>query len=218
MADRNFVDLEPEVSASVPGCPQPTILQYVRKIAIEVCEKTLVWRFEHNVMRLSNGVYEYEYEDVPTDAEVCGVIFAALNDSPIANKTQEEIHRLYPAWPSLSVAARGTPIVYGQFDPDHFVVAPVPDDSTTYDMKMFLALKPSRDATKMAKTPLDECTDLIVHGVLQHLLLLPGKSWTDHELASYHAKQYVYKTASRRANANLGVSRTSLSVQMQPFA
>ncbi|MGA0882715.1 MAG: hypothetical protein ACO3QP_07885, partial [Burkholderiaceae bacterium] len=43
------------------------------------------------------------------------------------------------------------------------------------------------------------------------------KSWTDYGVASYHAKQYTYKTAARRAKANLGVARASLTAQMRPL-
>lgn len=217
MADREFVSLEPELSASVPGCPRPTLVQYIRRAAIEVCEKTLVWRFEQDLIRLTAGVYEYDY-DVPLTTEVCGLIHATLNGAPLIPATQEQIHASYPSWPSPDATQRGAPRLLGQFDPDHFVVAVVPDDSITYDVKLFLALKPTLEATGMARTPFDECEALIAHGALQHLLVLPNKSWTDRELASYHAKQYVYKTAQRRAKANLGVARASLSVQMHPLA
>lgn len=217
MADREFVTLEAELSASVAGCPRPTIIQYVRKIAREVCVKTLVYRYEQDPIRLTPGVYEYEY-DVPNNTEVCAIIHGAMNGSPIAAVTQSDIHGAYPGWPSTSVDARGAPSFISQFDPDHFVTALVPNDAITYDVKLFLALKPSLDATGMAEAPFDEVEQLIVHGVLQHLLVLPNKSWTDRELASYHAKQYVYKTALQRAQANIGVGRASLAVRMRPLA
>ena len=217
MADRAFVSLEPKLAASVAGCPRPTIIQYVRDTAIEVCEKTLVWRFEQDPIRLTQGIYEYDY-DVPDFTEVCGLIHATINGEPITAYTQEQIHREFPDWPSTDTTKRSTPRALGHFDVDHFVLAPVPDGGQTYDAKMFLALKPTLNATGMAQTPFDECEQLIIHGVLQHMLVLPNKSWTDRELASYHAKQYVYKTSAKRAKANLGVSRASLAVQMRPLA
>lgn len=217
MADREFVSLEPKLAASVPGCPRPTIIQYVRDIAREVCAKTLAYRFEQDPIRLTAGVYEYEY-DVPSNTEVCAIIHGAMNGNPIDIGTQEDIHGVYPGWPSTDSTKRGAPQFLSQFDPDHFVTALVPDAATTYDVKLFLALKPTLDATGMAETPFDECEQLIIHGVLQHLLVLPNKSWTDRELASYHAKQYVYKTSMQRAQANIGVGRASLAVRMRPLA
>lgn len=217
MADRTFLSLESTLAASVAGCPRPTIIQYVRNAAIEVCEKTLVWRYEQDPIRLTAGVYEYDYE-VPDDTEVVAIIHATVNGNPLTPCTQEDIHARYPQWPSADATQRSTPVLIGQFDPGHFILSPVPDDSVDYDVKMFLALRPTRTATGMAEAPFNECEQLIVHGALQHLLVLPEKSWTDRELATYHAKQYTYKTAMRRAKTNLGVARASLAVKMRPLA
>jgi len=216
MTNRNFVTLEDEIAPSVPGCPQPVILQYVRRSAIESCERTLAWRYYQESQTLTAGVYEYEYE-TPSTSEVCGVIHAALNDAELHRYPQEEIHRRYPDWPSTDATKRSTPLMLGQFDPDHYIVAPVPD-GTTYTLNMFLALRPTPDATYMDKTAFDELEDIITHGALQHMLVLPNKSWTDRELANYHAKQFTFKIAARRAKANLGVSRGSIHAKQVRFA
>jgi len=217
MPVRKFVSMESKLAPSVPGCPRPTLEQYVRDAAIEVCEKTLVWRYEQPLIRLTPGVYDYEYE-TPEDTEIVAVIYAAINGAPIDPITQEKLHMLFPDWPSPDASKRADPRYVSQFDPDNFVVAPVPGSDKPYDMKMFVALKPTPTATGMDKTAFDECEQLIMHGALQHLLILPNKSWTDRELAGYHAKQFAYKTASRRAKANLGVARASMTVQMRPLA
>jgi len=222
MANRTFISMENKLAANVPGCPRPTIEQFVRDIAIEVCEKTLVWRFEQEPITLTQGVYEYDY-DVPEYSEVVAVIHAALTaDGDYAGTLtpviQEDLHRTYPDWPSADTTKRTQPRVISQFNPDHFVVAPVPDNAKVYAVKAFLALRPTPDATGMDKTAMDEVEQLIMHGVLQHLHTIPDKSWTDYGVASYHAKQYSYKTALRRAKANLGVARAPLSVRMTPLA
>ena len=63
----------------------------------------------------------------------------------------------------------------------------------------------------------DELEEAIMHGALQHLLVLPNTNWSDRELAAYHAKQYVYQTSERRARANLGNARGMVRARMQPF-
>lgn len=221
MATRTFISLENKLAANVPGCPRPTIEQFVRDTAIEVCEKTLVWRYEQTPMRLAAGAYEYDY-DVPANSEVVAVIHAALLSgteflNTLEPLVQEDIHRLYPDWPSQDTEKRSAPRYIGQFGPDQFVIAPVPDSAKTYDAKLFLALRPTPDATGMDKTAFDEVEQLIVHGVLQHLHTIPDKSWTDYGVASYHAKQYTYKTALRRAKVNLGATRAPLMARMRPL-
>jgi hypothetical protein len=176
-----------------------------------------VWRYEQPLIRLTAGVYEYEYE-TPENSEIVAVIHSTVNGEKITPLTQEQVHAQYPDWPATDAAKRSDPRHISQFDPDHFVVVPVPDNSEPYDIKMFVALKPSISSRGMDQTPFDECEQLIIHGALQHLLVLPGKSWADRELATYHAKQFAYKTAARRAKANLGVARASMTVQMRPFA
>jgi hypothetical protein len=82
---------------------------------------------------------------------------------------------------------------------------------------MFVALKPKRNATAMEEFIFDELEEAIMHGALQHLLVLPNQAWSDRELAAYHAKQYVFQTAERRARANLGNVRGTMRARMQPF-
>jgi hypothetical protein len=82
---------------------------------------------------------------------------------------------------------------------------------------MFLALKPKRNATGMDEFIMDELEEVIMHGALQHLLVLPNTNWTDRELAAYHAKQFTFQTAERRARANLGNVRGTMRARMQPF-
>lgn len=217
MPTRTFISLEPKLAPVVPGCPEPTLVQFIRDAAIDACERTLAWRYEHAAIQLTAGVYEYEY-GTPSYTEVCGIIHAAVNGVAVPLMVQEDIHRIYPDWPSSDTTKRSTPAYMGQFDPDHFVVAPVPDGSTTYNMKLFLALRPTPDATGMDETVLDELEAVITHGALQNLLLLPNKSWTNEQLAVYHAKQYTYKISARRAKANLGVGRGRFSVRMNPLA
>lgn len=216
MTTRLFSTMESRIAPSVPGCPLPTIIQYVRRSAREACEKTLAWRYKQDDVTLVSGTYEYAYTP-PSDTEVCGVIHTAINGLHAPFITQEDLHDWYPAWPSTAAADLSQPLAISQFDPDNFVVAPVPDGDTTYTVKMFLALEPTTTATGMDQTIMDELEDVIFHGTLQHMLVMPDKSWTDRELATYHAKQYRYKTASRRAKVRLGTGRAALSARMQPF-
>jgi hypothetical protein len=202
----------------VPGAPQPLVEQYVRYAAIEACERTLAWRYEQDAIPLTAGVYSYDYE-VPDDTEVVAVMHAAINGTPIKFITQDELHSLYPAWPDITTAARGTPAVLSQLDFDHFAVAPVPDSPTTaYSVKMFLALRPTPDSTSMDKVAFDELERLIFHGALKHLFAMPNTSWANQELSATHAKLALYDSTVRRARANLGAGRASLSVRMTPLA
>jgi hypothetical protein len=119
--------------------------------------------------------------------------------------------------PAEALDGASTPQSITQINPDRYVILPLPDDQATYQMRMFVALKPKRSASAMDEFIMDELEEVIMHGALQHLLVLPNQAWSDRELAAYHAKQYVYQTSERRARANLGNVRGTMRARMQPF-
>ena len=255
MADRDFSSLVPRLAPSVPGCPQATLVQYIRDSAIRACERTLAWRYEEPTFNLLPGVHKYAYNK-PVNTDVHVLFAAIVNNSPLDHTTLEEALRRYPMWadlysgedpsvvwsltppgsfnafdynenlfnegspyvlPQEIIDEAGTPTLITQVTPDQYVVLPLPDD-TPYKMRMFYALKPKRSATGMNEVAFDDLEDVIMHGALQHLLVLPQVHWSDRELASYHAKQYLFHISERRARANLGNSRAPMSVRMRPFA
>tara|TARA_A100001011_G_scaffold363919_1_gene414198 strand:+ start:342 stop:1004 length:663 start_codon:yes stop_codon:yes gene_type:complete len=215
-SDKKFSSLVPRLNASVPGCPQPIIEQYIRDAAIEACERTLAWRYIQPKIRLTTGVYDYPYE-APNNSEVHAFLTATVNDTKLKPVTLDHLHDLYPTWPDFDSTDYTTPRCISQLDPDNFIVAPTPDDITTYDLRMVVALKPLRTATDMDTSIFDELENIIMHGALQHLLVLPERTWTDRELGAYHAKQFSFKIAERRARANIGNARASMRISNQPF-
>ncbi len=119
--------------------------------------------------------------------------------------------------PAEATAGGSTPSTITQISPDKYVVLPMPDDQV-YTMRLFYALKPTRNASGMDETAMDELEQVITHGALQQLLVMPKVVWNDNTLASYHARQYLSLVNERRARANLNNSRSSLTVRMVPLA
>ena len=123
-----------------------------------------------------------------------------------------------------------TPRAVCQITPDKFVVLPLPDDEQTYRLRMFYALRPTRTATGLPEAVFDELEDAIYHSALHEIMTTPGTTWVGADVsdsraasmraekARYHAQQFAVEVAQRRARANLGNARGSMSVQMRPFA
>ena len=101
---------------------------------------------------------------------------------------------------------------------DKYIVLPLPGNEKTYTLRMFFALKPKRTATGMDASVLDDLEDAIVHNALQHLMVIPNVVWTNLELAAYHAKQGLFGITERRARANLGNMRGTMTVSAPKFA
>ncbi len=100
MADREFETLLPRISPNVPGCPQPTIMQYIRDSAVRMCEQTLAWRHVEPKFDLQPGVAEYNYRK-PKNTKVHAIFEAFINDYPLDKLTLEDALRLYPEWADL---------------------------------------------------------------------------------------------------------------------
>ena len=249
--DRTFASLVPRVQASVPGCPQPTVLQHIRESAIRVCAETLGWRYEVPKFSLLPGVHRYYFRK-PAATEVHAIFEVICNKRPLDRLTLEDAIARHPEWADLYsgadpwaltnqtlvgqteyneqlynesslyemppeiVALASSPRSVCQVTPDQYIVLPLPDDAG-YEIRMWVALKPTRSATGMDDVPFNDMEDVIFHGALQELLIQPEVHWRDLELASYHAKQYRYKLSERRARANLGNARGTMTVRMQPF-
>lgn len=222
MITRDFDTLAVRLQPSAPGCPRPTIIQYIRNAAIKACEQTLGWRHEQALFTLTPGVYVYNFNK-PIDTLVHAVFKAFVNDSPLEVLTLDQALERYPDWadktndPAEIEENGSTPRSITQISPHQYAILPLPDASETYTVRMFYALKPSRTSTGIAEAVFDDLEDVIMHGALQELLVLPGTQWSDRELASYHARQFRSQLTERRARANLGNARGSVAVQIPRF-
>jgi hypothetical protein len=120
--------------------------------------------------------------------------------------------------PPEIVAEAAQPRSVTQLTPDRYVVLPLPDGEDVYTVRMFYALKPTKSAAGMDQVVLDDLEETVVHMALQQLLVMPGVTWSDRELASYHAKQGLFAATERRARANLMNTRGTLAVRYPKFA
>jgi len=120
--------------------------------------------------------------------------------------------------PEAIVEGASEPRVFTQLTPDKYIVLPLPDNDEVYTLRIFLALKPSRTATGMEESILNELEDAILHSALQETLVMPNVAWGDRQLAEYHAKQFLFHLTERRARANLGNARGQMRVYGDRFA
>jgi len=170
-------------------------------------------------LTLEEALYQYPawadlYGGVPFDQlwTTSGALNeAAYNEEPLNAGATFQM-------PADALEAATEPRAFTQLTPDQFIVLPLPDDAKPYTLRLIYALKPKRSATGMQQYLFDELEEVMFHGALQELLVLPNETWGDRELAAYHAKQYLSHVTERRARANLGNMRGSMTVQMRPFA
>ena len=95
-------------------------------------------------------------------------------------------------------------------------MAPAPDTAGTFSV--YAALRPTPTATETEQFLYTEFTEVVYHGVLYYLKRMPERPWSDAKDAILHGKQWTHFIASARDRADRGYNKTSLSVQMRPFA
>jgi hypothetical protein len=256
MATRLFTSLLPKIMPSVPGAPQPLILQYIRDVAIRTCETSLAWRYVQPPFDILPGSYINLF-DKPPETDVHVVFRATCNGRLLQRVVLEDAIEMFPEWaqqfngvstadlwsltpmdgfnddqyndalfnggttvtiPSDASEGGGEPRVLTQLTPDKYVVLPMPGTDSIYTIRMFYALKPTRIATGMDEVVMGDLEDALVHGALQQLLVMPKVVWNDNTLASYHARQYLFRMTERRARANLGNARASMTARSNGFA
>ena len=223
MRIRSFEDMAARVQVSVPKCPFPTVMQYTRNAAINVCEKTLFWKYAHSAFDLTAGQPEYRYKQ-PPDTVVHVILYCSVNGVPLRPIDYEQAFSLYPEWVKTyteddDIRKHGSiPSMITEVDPSKFVLLPPPNAEKTYSLQMISALKPSRDAEGMEEYVMDDMEDVILSKTLVDLLVLPGAEWSDRELASYHAKQYNAGLVEKRARARQGKMMTEIKVVPPSFS
>lgn len=178
----DFYDL---VVPDLPGCPFGMIDNALRQAAIEFCEQSLAWTYQHPDVAViaATGVYAFV---PPSDAVVHAITYAAFNGSEIASHSGESDLRIWD-WRNQT----GTPeYVLGGATSLTLVSTPDIDGTLT----LTVALKPSPTATGVDDSIFNEYREAIIHGALWRLMLSPKKPYTNAQLATYHQQQFTILT------------------------
>lgn len=115
--------------------------------------------------------------------------------------------------PDSVVADASRPEAVTMVSPQRYVVLPLPDGEETYTARMWLALKPLRDADEMDEQAFNELEDLFVWGALESLFSMPNKPWTNPEYAVHYGQKFREGYLEKRRRANIGHVRGPMSVR-----
>lgn len=67
---------------------------------------------------------------------------------------------------------------------------PAPSTDSATDLELCLMVKPSREVCEYPKEVIEKYDQTLYHGMMNLLLQMPGKDWTDPRLAAYHGQQF----------------------------
>lgn len=174
--DQFFRHLQPYV----PGCPEVTMEDHLRDAAVMFCARSEAWRVELGPAVTVAGTQDYTVT-VPANTDIENVVELYLNDVRL-----KRVSDLYAALAPGAPTAR----------PNAFAVLPdgqlrffsTPDDAYTFGGQM--VLKPSLAATGVEDFLFVDHAKSIAYGALSTVLLIPGKEWSNPDMANYFRAKF----------------------------
>lgn len=115
--------------------------------------------------------------------------------------------------PDSIVADASRPEAITMVSPQRYVILPLPDAEETYELRLWLALKPLRDATEMDTQAIEELGDVIFWVAMESLLSMPNKPWTNPEYAVHYGNKFREGCLEKRRRANIGHVRGPMSAR-----
>lgn len=180
-----WIDFYDLAAPDVPGCPDAMLNAALRQAAIDFCEQSLAWSYDHPAISVVAATSAYPFVP-PAQAIVHAITYAKFIDTEIEVEISEDNLRIWN-WR----AQAGTP-QYALANPTSVRLVPTPDLPGT--LTLIVALKPSPTATGVDDAMFNEYREAIIHGAKARLMLSPKKPYTDAQLAQYHQQQFTIKT------------------------
>lgn len=178
-----FTNWLPDVLPEAPNCPRVTAINAIRQAVITFCQHSRFWRHDMDPMTTVAGVRLYEL-DTPVQTRVVAVRALQLDSQPLTEFNVDALDKEDAGWRSR----QGLPARYSFQDPMTVLLDTIPLAAGV--LSATLALKPEQSAAGCDDILYEEYRDAIAAGALARLLMMPGKPWTDPNVASL--KQTVF--------------------------
>jgi hypothetical protein len=176
----DIIDLVDDILPAAPGCPEPVIEDAIRDVAEQICRDTMGWTFEDDFALNS----DQDFLAAPYGAHIIRIDRLTINDEPLEATTERQMDQFRPGWRR----AKGVPLHFFQREPDEIRVTPTPDKP--YRVSVLLKLAPTHDTTQLPDLFCNRWRLLLKNGAIAHVLALPGKTWSNPELAVYHLGKF----------------------------
>lgn len=164
----------PNIRPFAPGVPDLVAYEYIRQAAIEFCEKTRLWRYD-DVFTLS--AENPEAVIAPSGAVIHEIERIDFNDQQLTKATPAQLDEWLPLWRAGTLD--GNPQYFTQTEPNTVALVPLGDG----ELKVWVWLKPAQDAEEVPDFMVDQYRQIIADGALTRILMIPGQSFTNAEMA-----------------------------------
>lgn len=210
---RTWDEFLPLVLPDVPGCPEALALAAIRRGANELCRSAYVWIQDLGPLDVISGQAEYACP-APSGAVPVITLGLTINGLPLRAATVEELDLNHPGWSGL-IATRPLRFLV----PALGKVRLVPEPSKTLESALVvrMVLAPAHDAVAAEDLIFEQWAVAIAHAAKAELMLVPGKPWTQPQLAEHHARQFATHVARARGRKCTGWTASTLTARPRAF-
>lgn len=175
----------PEVRPWAPGVPDVVAYKAIRNAAVEFCQRTRLWKWESTVAVLATDDATRAIT-IPTGSEIIDFEAVLWDGLKLTPKSTEELDGILPGW-RTGLIGPGVPQHITQVNEDTLRLVPAPmQDGSLY---LCLRLQPAQNATTLPDF-MDKHREALGWGALARLLMTPGQSYTNPELAMAYGARF----------------------------
>jgi hypothetical protein len=188
----NWEKFYPYIQPYVPGCPEVVIDTHVQEAAEEFCARSEVWRADLETIKAVKNSADYEL-DAPTGALIENVLFLYAD-----GKLLSQVHdgNFRAPLTSTGEPLTGRPSMFSIFGDTSVRLYPTPDN--TYNITGLVVLKPSLRSSGVEDFIFNTHGRSIAVGAVARLAGIPGKEWTNPDVAYSHMSEFQRKTCAAK--------------------
>lgn len=197
-------ELRPYIRLLAPNAPNPIIDMAVVDAARELCRRTHAWRYTLEAGDLSKEG-TYIVMSPPTDAVILKPwTIDYADDGTLTPATEAQLTRkVSPGWRDDT----GTPTHYVFEAPDTLILYPWLSTISMSDLKVRVSLMPELGVTELPDRIATQHSETIRNGALARLFAMPGRSWTNPQLAGVYGAGYAAALAEIEEDGTDGYVR-----------
>lgn len=176
----------PLVAPDIPTCPDETLKEALAAVAQDFCARTHLWREDIEDQTTVIGQSSYEV----TDCAVIESVLWVLVDNQRMVHTDERL--VNPE----DLTRSGKPTHFWVEQDKNIRLFYTPDKALS--LKVRVALKPSRTGKYIPEWIYQTWADALASGAVWRLAKVPGKDWSNPELAAMHKSMYEQAVTNAR--------------------
>ncbi len=205
-----LTDFLPEVMPSVAGCPVPLAINAIRNSVIEFLKATRLVEQTITIPLLA-GVASYAITPAAGTAVQSFVRGKVGGVSDVSPTALIELENSYQLWRTLTSTAP----THAFIENGMLTVSPTPTADAS--MAAVFTSTPSRSAIEVEDSMLEDWLEEIASGALYRLMSLPGTTWINADLSTYHQERFRVAMDEAMIYKAKGGTTTSLRVTPRRF-